>query len=402
MKKIKTYPILILLILTFFVNGCVEEIDLKTITFESALVVEAILTNELKHHEITLSRTFSFEEGKPSTETDASVYIIDNLENTYNFTEINSGKYRSTEEFAALPNHEYQLVIKTNDGKTYQTVATPLTQITPMGDLYPSLEIDNNANPGISIYVDTFDPTGNSKYYRYEYEETYKIVAPFWSPRDFVITNDSYPWAHELQLKTTEQQTCYNSVKSNTIIQTQTTNLSEDKVSKFTVRYIPKNNPIISHRYSIFVKQYVQSLEAHTYYKTLNKFAGSTNVFSQTQPGFIYGNIVSVEDKNEKVIGIFEVSSVSSKRIFLNYTDFFTREGLPPYFIECETSAPLTTQFPRVTDAPDFYIFIMQGSIKYVRRNLEPQEGQGPYIAVTTECGDCTTLGSNIKPDFWE
>ncbi len=402
MKKIKTYPILILLILTFFVNGCVEEIDLKTITFERALVVEAILTNEHKHHEITLSRTFSFEEGVPSPETDASIFILDNLENTYNFKETSPGKYSSIQEFKAESNIEYQLIIKTNDGKTYNSKPTPLTQITQMDDLYPSLQTDSYSNPGISIFVDSYDATGNSKYYRYEYEETYKIVAPYWSQRDFVITNASYPWRHELQLKTTEQQTCYNTVKSNTIIQTQTTNLSEDRVSNFTVRFIPKSNPLISHRYSIFVKQFVQSIEAHTYYKTLNKLSGSDNVFSQNQPGFLSGNIFEVDNPNEKVIGIFEVSSVSSKRIFLNYSDFFAGEKLPPYFVECQLSAPKTTQVFGVTDAPDFYIYIMQGTIKYVNRNLDPDEGEGPYIAVTTECGDCTKLGSNIKPDFWE
>jgi hypothetical protein len=338
----------------------------------------------------------------PSPETNATVFIMDNSQNTYNFKELLPGKYISTKEFKAESTIEYQLVINTNDGKTYNSTPTTLTQVTQIDALYPYLAEDSNSSPGISIYVDSFDPTGNSKYYRYEYEETYEIIAPYWSSDDFVITQNFYPYKHELLPKTTEQLTCYNTIKSNTIIQTETTNLSQDQVSQFTVRFIPKDNPIISHRYSILVKQYVQSIEAHTYYKTLNKLSSSDNVFSQNQPGFITGNIFEVDNPNEKVIGIFEVSSITSKRIFFNYTDFFVGEPLPPYFVDCRLSAPRTSPYPYDTDAPDFYVYIAQGTIKFVKYNLEPKEGEGPYIAVTSECGDCTKLGSNVKPDFWE
>ncbi len=51
MKNSRRYFIW-LLIIGFFTNSCVESFDIKSITFESALVVEATITNELKHQEI--------------------------------------------------------------------------------------------------------------------------------------------------------------------------------------------------------------------------------------------------------------------------------------------------------------------------------------------------------------
>jgi hypothetical protein len=55
----------------------------------------------------------------------------------------------------------------------------------------------------------------------------------------------------------------------------------------------------------------------------LKELSGSDGILSQNQPGFFFGNIKSVENPNEKVIGYFEVSSVSSQRIFFNYEDVF-------------------------------------------------------------------------------
>jgi hypothetical protein len=71
---------------------------------------------------------------------------------------------------------------------------------------------------------------------------------------------------------------------SNEIIQTSTVGLSEDRVN-FPVR-ISNKNPIIMHRYSILVRQYVQTLAAHTFYKTLKQLSGMA-VSCRNQPGFL-------------------------------------------------------------------------------------------------------------------
>jgi hypothetical protein len=406
MIKMKTYVISLVVILSFLTNGCVEEIDVETLTFERVLVVEAVITNELKYQEITLSRSFKFEDNGAAPETNASVSIVDNLQNSYNFYEIFPGKYKSSQEFQAQPTIEYQLIINTIDGKTYNSKTTQLTQVTPISDVYAERTTDSFNNDGMAIYVDAFDPTGNSKYYRYEYEETYEVVAPYWVPNDLVILSYTPPFRYTFEPKTTEQLTCYNTVFSNEIIQKETNDLAEDRVSKFRVRFIPQTDPVISHRYSILVKQYVQSIDAFTYYKTLNKLSGSGNVFSQNQPGYFAGNIVSVTDSNEKVLGFFEVSSVSSERIFFNYYDFYNDEPLPPYFVECTLGSPFHGSFPGDTSLPPLLQLIDEEKVKYYRPNPNwpnpLNEVEGRYLVVPIECGDCTKLGSNIKPDFWE
>ena len=398
-SNIKIHYVLCIIIISSILNGCVEPITIDISNFENALVIETTITNEFKYQQIKLTRSFKFEDELPIFEIDASVKIIDDANITYLFQENSPGNYVSVNEFSAQPNKNYQLLITTNNGSSYSSQITKLPTITPIDKVYAIRETDDLGNEGMSIFVDSYDPTGNSKYYRFEYEETYKIIAPKWISKDMIV---SPPPTFQLSFaqKTKEMHTCYNTVISNTIIQTETTDLSEDRVSRFNVRVIPRDNPIITRRYSILVKQYVQSLEAFTYYKTLNKLSGSESLFSQNQPGFFNGNVYSLDDQSEKVLGYFEIASVSSKRMYFNYSDFFPNEPFPPYFENCEEFAPGISPIPG--EPSSVAEFILNGLAKYYRRNLEPKLGEGPYLLVRRACGDCTVLGINIKPDFWE
>jgi len=400
MLHINTFRKIIFILLGLLLNRCVEPIDIEqSLNFENAIVIEATITNELKHQEIFLSNSYKFDDDKPLAETNANVQIVDSALNTYIFEEASPGKYISMNEFSAQSDIEYQLLITTKEGKTYNKKKEKLPSITKIDNLYPIREMDDFGNDGVSILIDSYDPSGNSMYYRYEYEETYKIIAPYWSPKDLLVSP-----TYELYFapKSKEEQICYNTVLSNDMIQTETNNLSEDRVTKFNIRRISIENPIITTRYSILVKQYIQSLEAYTYYKTVKKLSGSGNVFSQNQPGFISGNIFSVDDRNEKVIGFFELSSVSSKRLFFNYTDLFPNESAPPYFEDCTIFATgVGSPPPPKGEENNLTYVISSGQAKYYSKNLDPEEGEGPYDLVRRACGDCTVLGSNIKPDFW-
>lgn len=397
MKRIRYY-ILPFVILSFTLSNCVEPIDIETTTFDDAIVIEALITNEVKQHEINISRTYRLEENGPTPETNADVKIIDDTQNVYTFVETASGKYISTTAFAAAPDRTYQLTVTTNSGMSYSSNSVKLTSTTQIDDINAVAETNENGTLGVSINVNSFDPTGNSRYYRYEYEETYKIIAPFWSPlNSIVVSSDSVGTEPRMR----EEKTCFNTLYSSDIIQTQTSGLSEDRVTGKQVRFIAVDDFIISHRYSILVKQYVQSLEAFSYFKTLKELSSSESLLSQNQPGFVNSNIVSVTDPNEKVLGFFDVSSVSTKRFFFNFREVFTDllTPKPPYFIDCKLFAPLFE---------DGLISIIQsGRLRFNSINAccpgDPPivPGGGPHVMVIPECGDCTTIGTNVVPDFW-
>ncbi|AXT19907.1 DUF4249 family protein [Flavobacteriaceae bacterium AU392] len=398
MKKIKFFSLLIIFT-TLVINSCVEPIEIESITFEDALVVEATITNEFKHQEINLSRTFMLEEDGPLPESNADVRVIDGSQNVFLFQETEPGKYVSTTQFNAVPNNEYQLMIVTNNGREYQSQTVTLTANTSEIEEVKAIQDSNETEglDGVSIQVTSFDPTGNSRLYRYEYEETYQIIAPNWSARDAIIISETPPEV-DVAPRSQEERVCYNTIKSNTIIQTETTDLSEDRVSNRLIRFIPSDDFIIRSRYSILVKQFVQSLESFTFYRVLNELSSSESLFSQIQPGFLAGNMISVTDPSENVVGFFDVSSVSEERIFFNYRDVFPDpfQPLPDYITSCEVDAPLLDGGLINT--------IRTRRLTFVDTNDVPGDiiaPGGPFVMVTAACGDCTMLGSNIEPDFW-
>lgn len=400
MYRIQIYSVFVLIM--FFSSACIEEIDFKTEDFESVLVIDATITNENKIQEIILSRSFAFEEEGPAPEENATITIKTNQEEIV-FSETEPGKYLSRNAFAAQANIDYQLKITTNNGKSYSSSIMQMPQVSPLESLYAERENNNGGVNGMSIFVDSYDPNGSSKFYRYEYEETYKIIAPKWKDKDLIITNDQYPWCEvELIPRSLDEKVCYNTELSNKIIQTNTTGLNEDRVSRFLVRQIASNNYILTWRYSILVKQYVQSGEAYRYFESLANFSTNESLFSQIQTGFFEGNIISETNPEEKIIGFFDLSTVSLERIFFNYEDFYPNEPKPPFLTFCFEWAPVRIQEHPLDRCGPLLDGITQNQIKYFKVNENAIiHREGPYIVVARFCGDCTAIGETAAPDFW-
>jgi Domain of unknown function (DUF4249) len=395
----KGYKFFLVILITFIVNSCVEPFEAKTEPFEAVLVVEGTITNEIKQQEIKLSRTLRLEDEGFEAENNANVKVVDDTQNEYIFKETTPGKYISTTAFNAQPNKSYQLSITTKSGKTYASKPTKLTEATLNNNLYVSREINKDSINGMAMYIDSFDSTGNSKYYRYEYEETYKIIAPYWYFFDLIAAPEEIDGVY-VAYRTQEERICFKTVKSNDIIIKSTNEFGEDRINPFLIRFIDTGNYILSHRYSLLVKQYVLSREAYSYYKTHKDFSESESLFTENQTGFINGNVFSEDAPEEKVIGFFDVSMVFSKRIFFNYTDFYIDERFPPYPKECIPTSPSLEATS--TQPESLWAMVKAGTIKFQIENDEPKPGESQYYVVPRICGDCTVLGSNIVPDFWE
>lgn len=383
--------------------GCTEPFNFKAPETDSLLVVEATITNEDKIQRVLLSRSSALDTVVSIPERAAFVTVIDDNGFSVDFQDNGNGSYSSTQPFAALSNRSYILRITTSDGNSYRSEPNAINASSTIDSLYAVREFKDGSEEGVFIYLDSFDATNTATYYRYEYEETHKIIAPFYRGLEaFVVSR--VPPAVGIRASDEKGFICYQTTTSRDIIQTTTTNLAEDRVNRFPIRFINRENYILSHRYSILVKQFVQSLEAFTYYETLAALSSSENVFSQIQPGFLEGNISSDQNNSEQVIGFFEVASVNEKRLFFNYEDLFPGEALPDYIIECGFVSPeLVNPAGRspLIDAIDFNLLDFLAEYDGVANPLG-LDAFGPYLMTPAGCGDCTQFGSTVIPDFWE
>lgn len=382
--------------------GCVEPYEItdevrSSVNIEDILVVEATLTDDLKQHTVFLRKGSSLTTDSLVMVQNATVNIVDNLGNIFAFVESEPSIYLSNDMFQATTGDEYQLRIETA-GKTY---SSDMIGLPPSGDItriYAERLTNDFGVDGVGIFVDTSISQEKSPFLRYTYEETYKIIAPLWQPLDLVVLNPDPPFEFGLEAREQEERVCYGTQLSNEIIQNDGVDITGNTLEKVMVRFIPKDNYIISHRYSIKVNQLVQSADAFAFYKTLNDLSSSESVFTDVQSGFIGGNISNIEDSNEKVIGYFEVANQSEERLFFNYEDFFSEENERSYTINCNfLSAPETTTPAGTSPLKDI---IESGDYVYVGLNgIFP--AAGPYLVARRACGDCTVLGSNVIPEFW-
>ncbi|TMM57102.1 DUF4249 domain-containing protein [Maribacter algarum] len=421
---------LIFCIISFFsfLQGCIEPFEAETQDFENVLVVDARLTNEEKRHEIVLSRSYRLEEGVTVPESNASVQIMDETGNTYRYIEETPGLYKSVSAFAAQPNVGYELLITSKDGKSYKSETAVRPTKIEIKEVKAEIEFDDLGKEGLQITLVNENPNAEAKFFRYEFEETYKIIAPYYNPFEFEVADSLYfaqgdfdSYEINIIARTEEARTCYTTNASTDINLSDSERNMDGQSGKTIVRFLRSDDFAISHRYSILVKQFAITSDTHGYYSSLESFSSSQNVFSNVQTGFLSGNIAAL-DSDELVLGYFEVASLSTERYFLNFTDFFPEKTLPPFPINCETTQapPLVSFNPHLDGGfvvdevgPESPLLtgILSGTIAYHAINEEYEEqpenlvqpiaGEAPYLVKSTECIDCRALGSNIKPEFW-
>lgn len=429
----------LILIIFSTTYGCVEPFEFEVRTAENVLVVEATINTLNQRQAIFLSRAANLNDVNvqeipsysPNTpfkpvidtrinpENNASVIIVDDLGNEFIFTEEDGGEgiYVSNIEFAAQQDRSYQLQITTVNNEFYESDSSSPIGSSEIQEVYAERIENDLGEEGMAIYVNGSDLNNASDYFRYTYEETYKIIAPNWTPVEFKVVRELqetlidgtilYPEV-EFVSRPDEEQVCYRTENSNEINLVSTNSLQTSNTENVLVRFISRNDPIISHRYSILIKQYLQSIDSYSYYQNLRNFTKSESVFSEVQPGFLEGNIRAVGNDN-LVIGYFDVSSVAEQRLFFNYEDYFPGEDLPPYFFDfnCDRLISPRLENPNLDGPPDLNCpqslvpRIKLELVEYVAPNPSPLLCEGPYNVTPRICGDCTVLGSNVKPDFW-
>ncbi len=397
--------VLVLSMICIIFSRCVEPFEAELEDFENYLVVNSTVTNEVKHHQVLLSRTFKFEEDGPVKEENAAVKVIENGSVEYLFEETSPGLYQSVQEFAIVAGREYQLSIKTANGKSYISEKENLPDEVPIQEVSTRRIVNDDNEIGVAIIVNTFGANGNSNYYRYEYEETYRYNAPFWRQYDIEVNGEIVPdpfinYGFDLVERSEELKTCYVTSFSNSILINNTNNLEEGKVVSFLLNFIKADDIRLEDRYSILVRQFVQNLETHAFYEQLKTFSESESLFSQVQPGFITGNIVSESNKNEPVVGIFEVSSITENRIFFNREDVL-EEGDPGYVEPCEVITMKESMRETLTDFLErVRIVVVGNSLSYHSLLLDFDKPE--FNFVPKSCGDCTEYGKSAPPDFWK
>ncbi|HEX5667145.1 MAG TPA: DUF4249 domain-containing protein [Chitinophagaceae bacterium] len=289
--------------------------------------------------------------------------------------EVSPGVYSAVNNIPV--NADYRLRIAATNGKVYETpFLKPVN--TPPIDSVTWLEPED-----INIYVHAYDPTNTTKYYRWEYTETWEYRSFFESFIKFDGTYFQERQANEMVYS------CYRYGASNTIILNNTTALAEDRISYQLLKTIPNGAEEVSQRYSIQVKQYGLTKEAYEFWNILRKNTELTGSLFDPQPSQLPGNIVCINTPGEKVIGYVCAGKQQLKRMFIRRGDLtinWPKEDESLLCVEFKSDSTTVKDTLRINNnlLPAYFI-----------------TGGGVSVA-DKRCVDCREKGgTNVKPSFW-
>ncbi len=371
-----TYLILLLLSLVLF--SCREPFTPKIDRYENLLVVDGLITDRAGPHMVRLNRTFQLEDRYPEPVEGAVVVVRDQDLQVHYFTESEPGIYESEPELKGIPGSSYQLSVVTGDGEELESDWVILQKAPSIDSLQFEIENRNTSSaeagsPGVRICLTTHDPAGETRYYRWEWIETWEFLTPIKSSR--------YP----------DEDRCWKSVRSNRISIGTTEHLEEDRLNARPVFTIPASSNKLKIHYSAEVYQYAMSREAYSYWKNLQDLTQNTGTLFDPLPSQVRGNVYSITRNNLPVLGLFQASGVSTFRLFIERDDLPQSLNIPGGFEGCEfyTTSDSAEILYYENHAYPFVDEYVDGGVRYM------------IFSNSEVCFRCTLTGTNSRPDFW-
>jgi hypothetical protein len=405
---LKTRPkllVIILFVVTFCT--CIDPYKPSLSGVDKYLVVEGLVTNELAPYEIKLSRTIAAENSTAEKVTDAVVTITDGTGKKTTLINYGDGSYKTNiNDFTGAVGKTYTLYIVTSDGKEYQSEPCTMLPVPEIESIYYSKdqEFSNNQSElhkGIRIFLNSKPNDEPNMYYRWAFDETWKFRLP--NPQKFNFINDSVivPIA-------SVKEFCWKNSGSSEILTSSMDQFQSGIIKKLPITFIsPDLSDRLSIEYSILVKQFSISKKEYDFWENLKKVNESGGDIFGSQPFPVISNISNVNNSAERILGYFQVSAVSQKRIFITFSELLGLD-LSLYDYKCvriETSpADLNTmRYSQLLTFQDVYnMYIAKQIYSFVEPIYDPVTDTLQKLVFTTRaCSDCEMTGTLKKPDFW-
>ncbi len=372
-----SYPLYTVFLLLFFAcrEAYISPVNSST---QNLLVVEGILNSGDTSTTIVLSRSVKLlDTAEFVPETGALVSVESEQQEVYPLTETGNGRYWSP----GLPlnsNLKYRLLITTDDGKRYASDFIPVVDSPPID----SIGWDRDADK-VTIHASTHDPGNSTRYYRWDFNETWEFHSPFYSGLEYVN------FRLIERRNSDEIYYCWKTRPSSQILVTNTLALGQDRVHKFPITRIVNGEVKLTVKYSIEVFQYALTKEAYEYWQILKKNTESVGSIFDPQPSLNVSNIHNIDDPDEIVIGYLSAGLVRRQRIFIDNSE------VPGwhYFANC---------FEEKVSLDSLQFFFGGGQLIPTLPDFIPPGQQYTHVLGTTPvCVDCRLTGTNVKPDFW-
>jgi len=379
--------ILLFLLTALTLNSCFKAYEPEIEGSDARkLVVSGIVTDINGNQKVTITMSSSINEPEETPVTGCMVTISDDQGHQFQLVDSANGDYYGRIETSYLaPGSSFKVEIITPDGDKIISDYDQFSSCPEVDSVYYTRKDLPTSDPdkfteGIQFYVDLNGKNTDSRYYRWEAIETYEYHSDY--PIEWLYNGQRVVHIYPPDYS---KDTCWATLLVRNIYTQTTENLAENKYSQFALHFVDNTTSRLLYGYSLLVKQYSMSETAYKYWNQLRTNSTEEGGLYERQPMASQGNLQNLTHPDKDVLGFFGVSSVKSKRIFVQNV-----ENLEIKFLSFCNPKPMSKWgFADYSHLPKpLYLF---GDYKGYQ-----------MILMNVECVDCTSmLGKNVKPDFW-
>jgi hypothetical protein len=377
MQRTLYYSLLLALVLV----GCREKY-LPPVNGDSRnlLIVEGVINSGTGPTNIRLSRSMRLIDSlKIRAELNAVVTVQGKDNTSFPLAPKGNGLY-SADQLTLNVNQQYRLHIKTADGKEYASSYVEVKRTPPIDSVSW-----RRTDRGVEIFVSSHDALNKTRYYQWDYEETWEIHSVVAAEYDYIERDKKVIPIDPYQEKIVF---CWKSAPSTRLLLGSTAALSNDVLKEQPLTIIPTNDERLGVRYSILVRQYALTQGAHDFLSMMKKNTEELGSIFGPLPSELKGNIQNLADPTEVVIGYVTAASIEEKRIFINANQVDNWK----FVFGCQTIT--------VPNMPDSITYYFPSFRPYAA--ISTPAGITHYLGITPNCADCRLRkGVNVKPSFW-
>jgi hypothetical protein len=319
--------------------SCIDPYKIDIPQGAQLLTVDGLITTDPGPHLIRLTRSDTYGsvfEGLIRPVIRAKVAIRDSEGNVTFLDELaNDGIYATPAGFRARVGISYSLQIDLQSGRSYTSLPERVESVPQIDSLsYKSVKLSTNNRLidliGVQVFAHFKDPSDQSNFYYWRNgTSTFVLVA---NPELHTTppTNPDNPRAPD-------PKDCCAICFLDDDSKIQRFTLASDEnfnglSQRLPVLFIEDNGLRFKQTYRAEVQQMAISTEAHRFLNLIKQQTNLTGSVFDNPPANIRGNLISLDDPDEVVLGFFMAASVDKKQVYIenNKLEFQQTPGIIP------------------------------------------------------------------------
>jgi Domain of unknown function (DUF4249) len=348
------------------------------------LVVEGFISGNTAT-QFTLSQSIPLPGDSTIPKEDGATVQVEGNDNmTYPLKGQGNGVYSSVDTLALNPQVQYRLRIGRSNGEQYLSSFVPY-KVTPAFDSVSWV----NTGGTVQIYANTHDPSNNTRYYQWEYYQTWEYRS---AQESFYMFVPGDPQQIVSRPDSLQIYTCWENGNSTSLLLGNTTKLAQDLVFEAPLVSIPPNNVELGILYTILVKQYALTADGYNFLSIMQKNTESLGSIFDLLPSGTVSNIQCQTNSKEQVIGWVSAGTVQQQRIWISRAQvpsIYEYKCQQPDTVLPDDSASIVKNFGGYGIFTPIYYFA-------------PPAPKVGWDANYSGCIDCRLQGgTTTKPPFW-